>query len=145
MESVESMLLRANKVPWRARIDECHGGHPGTRIVVSAGHYDDLAAGRAKILGQKCRDVDFRTVHRNKRRRIEQRSWIVMYTVPSLLAMLWPEMKPTYVPRCVNAVLQAPRLWFPLPLHHLKGHREDRVSVQVVCQYSRGLAWMRLR
>lgn len=63
MVFVESMLLRADEVLWIARTEGCRGGYLETRIIVSTGHHDDLAAGRAKILRQKGRDVDLRTFH----------------------------------------------------------------------------------
>lgn len=62
MEFVESMLLRANEVSWRARTDGCRGGYSETKILVSTGDHDDLAEGRSKILVQKNRDVDLGTV-----------------------------------------------------------------------------------
>lgn len=62
MVFVESMLVRSNEVPWRARTDGCRGGYPETKIFVSTGHHADLAAGRSKMLVQKGKDRDFRTV-----------------------------------------------------------------------------------
>lgn len=62
MEFVESMLLRANEVSWRARTDGCRGGYSETKILVSTGDHDHLAERRSKILVQKNRDVDLRTV-----------------------------------------------------------------------------------
>lgn len=41
-------------------------------------------------------------------------------------------MKTAYIPYCFLAILGAPPPWLPLPLHHLKSHREYLVSAQVV-------------
>lgn len=62
LEFVEGMLLRANKVSWRARTDGCRGDFSEAERVVSTGHDDDLVAGLSKILVQKGRDVECRTV-----------------------------------------------------------------------------------